>query len=88
MENSQWQPVLSYKHMQRDFTPFKGVIINVTIVYGVLYMAGSPSDISLAERRLGWLLGSGWLLTPKFLALLGEGGNQNWTEGPDPPQGV
>ena len=35
MENSQWQPVLSYKHMQRRVTPFKGVIINVTILHGV-----------------------------------------------------
>ena len=35
MENSQQRPVLSYQHMRRDTTPFKGVIINVTVLYGV-----------------------------------------------------
>lgn len=35
MENSQQWPVLSYQHLRRDITPFKGVIINVTVLSGV-----------------------------------------------------
>lgn len=42
MENPQWQPVLSYAHMLRGSTPFKGVIINVTIVYVGRSHSGCP----------------------------------------------
>lgn len=51
MENSQQQLVLSYQHMRRDITPFKGVIINVTILYGVC----SHSRHLLTGRKETWL---------------------------------
>lgn len=44
---TQWQPVLSYKHMWRGFISFKGVIINMAIVK----CAGSHSGRLFSRRK-------------------------------------
>lgn len=78
MENSQWQPVLSYKHMQRLITPFKGVIINVTILHGVR----SHSRHLLTGRKETQLApGEQVAFNTKILDWMGEGGGRTVGKG-------
>lgn len=71
MENSQWPLVLTNNYMSRDFTPLKGVIINVTVVKG----ACSHCRCLLSGRKETRLApGEQVAFNTEILGWVGEGG--------------